>query len=188
MTRVTKSRIGIVLAGLILIVLTLEMSHYKSWEWTYERSKLALIDDNAPLQARAKIDIAAPPEKVWRLIANASDWLRWEPSITETIVGRPVQSGMVFSWTTGGMQIDSRFGLVQEPNVDGNSGFVTWAGQAYQARAIHVWKVNAIDPSHTRVEVLESMNGFLIWAFYSSKKLQESDEQWLKDLKIAAEK
>jgi len=37
------------------------------------------------------------------------------------------------------------------------------------------------------VKTEESMNGFLLSLFYSSKKLEQSDQRWLDRLKLAAE-
>jgi hypothetical protein len=37
------------------------------------------------------------------------------------------------------------------------------------------------------VKTDESMHGFLLTLFYSSKKLEETDQRWLDRLKLAAE-
>ena len=63
-----------------------------------------------------------------------------------------------------------------------------WTGTASVAKAVHVWRLQRLPNDQTLVRTDESMEGFLLTLFYSSKKLQEGDQRWLDRLKEAAEK
>jgi hypothetical protein len=93
----------------------------------------------------------------------------------------PLQAGTTFSWTTGGTHIKSRLALVQPYDQ------FAWTGTTFGATAIHVWKLSRLADGHTIVRTDESMHGFLLSLFYSSKKLEETDQRWLDRLKLAAE-
>jgi uncharacterized membrane protein len=140
------------------------------------------INQSAPVKASVEITIHAPVEKVWGLLTDIPNWPKWQPDITSTEISGPLQSGTSFTWKNGGTQIHSRIALVQ-PNEQ-----FAWTGTASVAKAIHVWKLQRLPNSQTLVKTDESMEGFMLTVFYSSKKLQEGDQRWLDRLKQAAEK
>ena len=139
------------------------------------------IQDNAPVKASSEITISAKPERVWALLSDVNSWPTWQKDITKAQMRGPLQPGTEFTWTSG-TQIRSRLALVQPPQA------LAWTGQAYKAKAIHVWKLEALPNGQTLVTTNESMDGFMLSVFYSSKKLKESQERWLGSLKAAAER
>lgn len=151
-----------------------------------ELARTGRIQEDAPVKAACSITVHAPPEKVWRLLTDIADWPKWQPEIGRTEIDRsptgdPLESGTAFSWRLGGSNIRSRIALV-EPN-----DRLVWTGKAYGARAIHMWKLERLPGDLTQVTTNESMDGPLLGLFYSSKKLQESNQSWLEALKRAAE-
>jgi uncharacterized protein YndB with AHSA1/START domain len=139
------------------------------------------IRQDASVKTSVEITIHAPAERVWRVLTDVNDWPKWQPDISATDIHGPLEAGTTFSWTTGGTHIKSRIALV-EPDAQ-----FAWTGKAYRVQAIHVWKLQRLSDDRTLVKTEESMNGFLLTLFYSSKKLEETDRRWLDRLKAASE-
>jgi len=106
----------------------------------------------------------------------------WQPDISEASISGPLAAGAHFTWTTGGAKIHSRIALL-EPG-----SRLAWTGTAFQAKAVHVWRLKRLPDGQTEITTEESMDGFLLGLFFSSEKLQENDRRWLEDLKQAAER
>jgi hypothetical protein len=139
------------------------------------------IQENAPVKASVETTINAAPEKVWGLLTDVKNWPTWHPGITKADISGPIQNGTAFTWTSGA-EIHSQIALVRPVQE------LAWTGTAFGAKAIHVWTLQRLTGERTLVKTTESMDGFLLTLFYSSKKLQESDQRWLNDLKAAAER
>ncbi len=146
-----------------------------------ELARSGKIREDAPVKASLGITIHAPIEKVWLLLTDVNSWPKWQTDISTAEMTGPLQAGTTFSWTTGGTHIKSRLALVQSYNQ------FAWTGSAFGATAIHVWKLSQLADDQTIVKTDESMHGFLLTLFYSSKKLEETDQRWLGSLKLAAE-
>jgi uncharacterized protein YndB with AHSA1/START domain len=146
-----------------------------------ELARSGKIREDAPVKASLEITIHAPIEKVWLLLTDVSSWPKWQTDISTAEMPGPLQAGTTFSWTTGGTHIKSRLALVQPYDQ------FAWTGTAFGATAIHVWKLSRLADGRTIVRTDESMHGFLLSLFYSSKKLEETDQRWLDRLKLAAE-
>jgi uncharacterized protein YndB with AHSA1/START domain len=146
-----------------------------------ELARSGKVREDAPVKASLEITVHAPIEKVWLLLTNVRGWPKWQTDISTAEMTGPLQAGTAFSWTTGGTHIKSRLALVQPYNQ------FAWTGAALGATAIHVWKLSRLADNQTIVKTDESMHGFLLTLFYSSKKLEETDQRWLDRLKVAAE-
>ena len=136
---------------------------------------------DASVKASVEITIHAPAEKVWRVLTDVNHWPKWQPDISAAEIHGPLEAGATFSWTTGGTRIESRIALVKPYEQ------FAWTGKAYTAHAIHVWKLQQRPDGQTSVQTDESMDGFLLRVFFSSKKLEETDRRWLDRLKAASE-
>jgi uncharacterized protein YndB with AHSA1/START domain len=162
--------------GLILILLFLGAGISDD-----ELARSGEIRENVPIRASLEGTIHAPVEKVWLLLTDVTNWPKWQPDISVTKMAGPLEDGTAFSWTTGGTRIESRVALVQPYER------FAWTGRAHWVKAIHVWKLQRVSDDQTLVRTEESMDGFLLTIFYSSKKLAETDQRWLDRLKLAAE-
>jgi uncharacterized protein YndB with AHSA1/START domain len=139
------------------------------------------IQADAPLQVNARIEINAPPARVWAVLTNIQNWPAWDPSITMTIASPDVGDGSLFAWATTGMIIHStvrRFVPDQQ---------LAWTGNVLNFHAIHVWTLTPGPHGTTDVSVQESISGFMIGFFYARDDLQQGDANWLAGLKTAAE-
>jgi hypothetical protein len=140
------------------------------------------IDETAPVCASSEILILAPIDKVWKLLSAIDDWPKWQSTISSARMSGPLQPGTEFIWTSGGAKIKSRLALVV-PNTD-----LAWTGTTFGAKAIHIWHLKAPEEGRTVVSTEESMSGFMLKVFYSSKDLEKSQKAWLEALKRASEK
>jgi uncharacterized protein YndB with AHSA1/START domain len=146
-----------------------------------ELARSGKIREDAPVKASVEINIHAPVEKVWLLLTDVTNWPKWQPDISVARIAGPLEAGTAFSWTTGSTRIESRIALV-EPYEQ-----FAWTGRAHWVKAIHVWKLQRLSSDETLVRTSESMHGFILTLFYSSKKLEQADQRWLDRLKLAAE-
>lgn len=142
------------------------------------------IDEHAAVKASSEILIAAPTEKVWRLLVEIDEWPKWQPNITAAKIAGPLNQGTKFEWTTEGTRIKSRLAVVKPGEK------LAWTGKARHTTAIHVWQFRATPNGGTVVSTRESMSGFMLKlkVFYSSKDLEKSQKAWLDALKREAER
>jgi len=145
------------------------------------RAAAGAVQADAPLHARHEVTIDAPRAKVWALLADGPGWPRWHPAVRSASAPAPFVAGTDFTWNNEGTAIHSRLALVKPPEV------LAWTGSVATAKAAHVWRLSEVPPGKTRVEVEETLDGFLLSWFYSQKDLDQAVTVWLADLKRAAE-
>ncbi len=149
-----------------------------------DRDSLAahgMIDASAPVKTAVQIVIQAPPDTIWNLLTNIKDWPTWQPDISEVTIQAAPAVSVPFTWATGGMTIHSTIRLFDAGRTVG------WTGRAFHIHAIHIWTLTPRPNGRVLVETRESMDGWLLDRFYTSRDLQKSDERWLRQLKQAAE-
>ena len=139
------------------------------------------IQENAPVKAASEIVIRAPIEKVWQILTTINEWPNWQSTVSAAHLDGPLEPGTTFTWTNGGAEIKSRIALVQRHEKIG------WTGTSYKAHAIHIWSLQPLAYGGTLVRSNESMDGFLLTVFYSSRDLEKSHQIWLQALKHKAE-
>jgi len=139
------------------------------------------IQENAPIKADASIEVAAPQQRLWSLLAGIDQWPRWQPDIDAAALHGSLSPGSQFTWRSGGTSVRSKLALVEPITA------ISWTGQAFGLEAVHVWTFTALPSGRVLVRTRESMDGFPISVLYPSAKLQESDVRWLASLKRVAE-
>lgn len=139
------------------------------------------VQQDAPVKASSSILINATPQRVWNVLTNVAEWPRWQHDVDHVTVDGALGKGVSFEWNAGSTTIRSRVVLFIPDKT------VAWTGRASVARAVHVLTLSTPDSGGTRVESMESMDGPLLSWFYSSSDLQSSEDQMLKNLKVAAE-
>jgi hypothetical protein len=167
---------------LVLLMIASPALAQKTEHRLVELAAAGHIDENAPVRASSEILILAPIDKVWKLLSAIDDWPKWQSTISSSRTSGPLQPGTEFIWISGGTKIKSRLAVVV-PNTD-----VAWTGTAFGAKAIHIWHLKAPEEGRTLVSTEESMSGFMLKIFYSSKDLEKSQRAWLEALKRASEK
>jgi uncharacterized protein YndB with AHSA1/START domain len=116
------------------------------------------VNRNAPVLAEAEIEIAAPPETVWGVIADIAHWPGWNPEVKSMALSGEVAPGSEFRWKAGGVGIRSRLEEVDPPRLIG------WTGKAIGLKARHVYRLEP-GGTGTRVSTEESYDGWLARLF-----------------------
>ncbi|NSL91181.1 polyketide cyclase/dehydrase (plasmid) [Chitinophaga sp. Mgbs1] len=165
----------ILLAAVAVVIGGLELfSHY---------TPSTGIHKDAPVQTRKSIVIHATPEKVWTLLSNVNHWSSWQTDIRHPRLNGQFVPGNSFTWESGGLNIRSD---IHTATPYSNIG---WSGPAFGAFAIHLWTFTALPDGYTRVDVEESMEGWLVklMAHKFQQGLDDSLDKWLAALKTTAE-
>lgn len=136
----------------------------------------------APPRAQAQIRIAAPLDRVWRLIADIDHWPTWNPNVAWARLHGPLAAGTVFDWQAGGFTITSTLQAVEAPRR------LAWTGHTWGTQALHRWDLDATDGA-VLVGTAETFHGWLPWLLPGrmQRTLDETLPQWLAALKAAAE-
>lgn len=141
------------------------------------------INDNAVLKTVKEIEIHASLDTVWMLQTDINSWPKWQPEISEAKLDGTLKTGAKFRWKSGGFTLNS---IIEEI---GLNKIIGWSGSGFGASAIHIWEFSPLENGNTLVRTSESMDGWLVKILKSMmrKKLNESLDTWLNELKKAAE-
>jgi hypothetical protein len=146
-----------------------------------EYAKNGRIDEDAPVTTAYEVDIRAPRERVWELLASPLGWQTLDPAIHDVRLNGPVAVGAAFSWANGRARMKSRFAVVN-PGRE-----LTWTGTSMGFKAVHRHLLDEAPGGGTRVRCEESMAGPLLILIYSETRLRRALATWLTALKTAAE-
>lgn len=140
------------------------------------------IDQSAPLKAQKSIEISAPVNTVWALLADIPDWPKWQPDVTTAEIEGELAVGSIFRWKAAGLNITS---TLQEVQPDQQIG---WTGKSVGMQAVHHWTLESIE-NGTRVSTEESLNGWFarLLKFFDTHFLEKSLANSLNVLKKRAE-
>jgi len=140
------------------------------------------INQNAELKAQKSIEIMAPADTVFNLLAEIPSWPQWQPDVTSAELPDGLAVGHVFRWKAAGLNITS---TIQELETNSRIG---WTGKSLGMQAVHRWKLEAIERG-TRVTTEESLNGWFaqLLKFFDPHFLEKSLVNSLKVLKNQAE-
>lgn len=152
-----------------------------SMELLHNRATRGESQDDAPVHARQQVVIHAPRDVVWATLTTVADWPRWQTGVVDATPPRDLAAENDFSWRHGSNTIHATLALVEAPKT------LAWTGSVAVAKAIHIWRLDAVDDATTTVSVDESMDGFLLTLFYGQHDLERDMLQVLVDLKTAAE-
>jgi uncharacterized protein YndB with AHSA1/START domain len=140
-------------------------------------------DRNAPVFAESSIDIAAPPDVVWAVMAAIDRWPEWNPEVKSAHLEGELSEGATFRWKTGPATITSTLRQVDPPSR------IVWTGKTFGIKAIHVWNIEPLG-SGARVRTEESWDGLV--ARMTRRSSQRTVEKALKEgplhLKAEAER
>ena len=140
------------------------------------------IDTRAPVTAAYEVEIDAPVQQVWDLLANPPAWPSFAPEVHDVHLDGPVAPDTRFTWTNGRSRMKSRFAVVDRDQE------ITWTGVSSGFKAVHRHLLEATGPNSTRVRSEESMAGPFLPLVFGSAKLQAGMETWLNGLKTTAER
>jgi len=141
------------------------------------------VNKEAPVLARAKIEIDAEPDNVWAIMADIEAWPRWNPEVKDASLRGELKPGTQFQWKAGPGKITSLLQNVEPPHL------LAWTGKIMGINAIHVFRIDAVDLK-TIVETEESWDGLLSHAMHGrmQEMLESSLNSGLEYLKTEAER
>jgi uncharacterized protein YndB with AHSA1/START domain len=141
------------------------------------------IDRTAPATAEGAIEIAAPPETVWEVIADLSGWPTWNHDVTSMAVDGPLEPGSTFRWKSGRASLVSTLQVVDPPLE------IAWTGVTMRIHAVHVFRFERSDGG-TIARSEESFRGIIPSVFkkYSRSVIQRGIDGILGSLKVEAER
>ena len=141
------------------------------------------IDRDAPATAEGDLQIAAPPQIVWGILADLSAWPTWNADVKSITVDGPIEPGTTFRWRSGSASLVSTLRAVDEPRELG------WTGVTMGIHAVHVFRFEPREGG-TLARSAESFRGFIpsVLRGYSRKVLQRGIDGILRSLKVEAER
>jgi len=121
---------------------------------TYGQKMNMEVDTKAKAYAIDSIEINAPAEKVYSLIANIKNWPNWFEGVTEVNVNGNIQEGTDFTWKAKGYKIKSKIHTIKTNTAIG------WTGKMWWIDAVHNWRFKSDRNGKTKVIVQENFAGF----------------------------
>jgi uncharacterized membrane protein len=143
-------------------------------------AELGVVDSAAPAVASGTIVVDAPAQLVWDVLADVVNWPSIRSDVGKVTLDDVPRRGAVFTWSTAGASLRSRFGSVEAGNL------LTWTTVTTGLDAVHVYRFEAIDSGHTRIRAEESMNAPAA-PYLDNATLAEQIRTWLEGLKARAE-
>ncbi|HEX9122274.1 MAG TPA: SRPBCC family protein [Actinomycetota bacterium] len=141
------------------------------------------IDRGAPATAEGEIQIAAPPETVWAVMADLSGWPTWNSDVKSMAFEDRLEPGSTFRWKSGSASLVSTLQVVEAPREIG------WTGVTMGIHAVHTFRFEPRDGG-TLARSAESFRGLIpsVLKKYSQHILQRGIDGILGSLKIEAER
>jgi len=142
---------------------------------------------NVAVYARNEIEIAAPPERVWRWLIGGGRWPQWYGNCasfrySDGQGGPDLAAGRSFQWRTFAMRVRSVV-RVFEPCRE-----LGWDARAIGLYAYHGW---TLEPGGAgcRVVTEETQRGWvpMLARWYLRRMLVRGHQGWLEDLRRVAE-
>jgi uncharacterized membrane protein len=141
------------------------------------------VDADAPVVVSTAIDVMAPADVVWDVLADIGQWPAWNRAVASVSIEGDVAPGTEFEWQAGPGTIRSTFLRVVRPS------FIAWSGHALGLRAIHIFALHG-DGERTTVRTEESYTGLFAWLLRVPirRSLARALEDGLVDLRAQAER
>ena len=140
-------------------------------------------NSNAPVYTQQETTIAAPAATVWHLLASATQWETWNPTVQKVQATLPLAAGISFSWQSQGVTIQATVAEAAAP------ARLAWKGTAMGVTALHEWDIYE-EAGTVRVRTAQSFEGpaALLMRATLQTTLENALGQWLRALKDQAEK
>jgi hypothetical protein len=128
------------------------------------------------------VEVDSTAERLWDVIADAKAWPEWQgTSYIEPPPG-PLQTGTSFPVELGGMKWTVTVTEAERPTK------LAWVGRRTGLKGVHEWEF-VQRGAKTEAMTRETVSGWMLPLVYpvAKKKLPQTDEKWLVDLKARAE-
>jgi uncharacterized protein YndB with AHSA1/START domain len=147
------------------------------------RDMFAAATTTAAASSQARIEIAAPPDRVWELLSNIERWPTWNSLVEKAELNGPLHPGSVFKWKSKGFALTSTLREVTPKRR------LAWTGKAFGTRAVHIWEMEEANQG-TMLRTAESFGGWLprLMPRAMQRALDETLLAWLQSIKAEAER
>ena len=153
-----------------------------SFEVLHEKyAKSGRLDEKAPVQAAAQIQINAPVERVWLLLIDLPAWPAIDPSVGDVQLEAGMNVDDFFKFKLNNFPIRAKFAVI-EPCRE-----LHWTGVSLWFKAIDLHRLEPAHDGGAKLYIAESFAGPLAMLFISSERLKMQHEKWLAAFKRAAE-
>jgi uncharacterized protein YndB with AHSA1/START domain len=142
------------------------------------------IDKGAPVWAEREVQIDAPIEVVWDVLANVDDWPRWLAEIRSAVIAGPVAPETTIRLKTRDPgTVKTSIGIVEQPHA------LALTSRKFGTSTSQVWRLDRGEGG-TRVHAEGSMEGLpaRLLSAPIRKKFGHFLEAWLRDMKAEAER
>jgi carbon monoxide dehydrogenase subunit G len=141
------------------------------------------VNRQAPILLTSEIEVGAPPEVVWDVLATIESWPTWNPGIKSASLQGDLVPGSAFRWKSGLSVIRSRLVFVDPPRE------IAWTGKSMGINVVHVYSLEGRG-GRTLVKTEESVEGITARPFRSSveKTMDGAVDAGLQRLKAEAER
>ena len=141
------------------------------------------ITEDAPVVARAELEIDATVDTVWGVLTAIGEWPAWNPDVKSVSFDGPVATGSTFRWKAGPGTINSTIEHIERPRL------IAWSGNTLGIRATHVWRLEQRG-GKTFAQTEESYEGLVVRILRRplQKALNRALSDGLGNLKIEAER
>ncbi|WP_372786242.1 SRPBCC domain-containing protein [Phenylobacterium sp.] len=134
----------------------------------------------APVHVVNSLEIAAPPEAVWKVLIRAADWSGFYANASKVVVeggGADLHAGARFTWRTFGV------GLKTEVKEFEPFERIAWLAVAPGIEAYHAWLIEP-SPGGCRVITEETQHGFAARAgrLIFPGRMEHWHQRWLEGL------
>src|SRR3954468_1692203 len=119
-------------------------------------NEAVVYNTKAPVQSVKSIIVHASAKKTWTIMSEVNKWESWESDNKNPVLKGAFKSGNSFTWKSNGLSIHSTI-KIAEPYSE-----IAWSGPAFGCFAIHTWTFTQLPNGDTRVDVRESMEGWLV--------------------------
>jgi hypothetical protein len=150
----------------------------------FRQNPVDLIDQGQPVVSGREIEIAAPADLVWEVLTGIDRWPDWDPNTSAATIDGDIAEGTTFSFKAGPGTIRSVIRSVERPRLIG------WTGTTFGINAHHVWTLEPVGTSTTRVRTAETFGGIVPRLLRRSlkKTLDETLDDLVEHLKAEAER
>jgi hypothetical protein len=133
-----------------------------------------------------KIEINAPPQKIWDLLIQAETWPQWyEGAFNVDVVNNEsgvLEANSIFKWKTMGLDFTSTIKEFKPPFR------LSWESNKYLINGYHAWLLIPTEKG-TLLITDESQHGLLAYlqSIFLPNKLRNFHDIWLAEIKKKAE-
>jgi uncharacterized membrane protein len=112
------------------------------------------VNTKAKAYATDYLEINAPVEKVFLLVANIKNWPKWFDGVTKVQMDGEPAEGITFIWKANGYNLKSKIHTLR------TNSEIGWTGKMWWIKAIHNWQFESLPNGNTKVVIKECFEGF----------------------------